>query len=136
MLVNLTKMSPVLLAGAAAAAISLAPAAFASPMSFPAGGPPGCYDLTGTGCAAPPPPAPVAPGGVAGPEGAAGAVPGGPGGVAGPEGAAGAIPGGPSGAAGPQGAAGTIPGGPSGVAGPGGASGCIPGVGCGSVPGQ
>ena len=120
MLVNPKKITPVFLAGAAAAAISMAPAAFASSISFPAGGPPGCYDLSGTGCAAPAPPPPAAPGG--------------PSGVAGPEGAAGAIPGGPGGVAGPEGAAGSIPGGPGGVAGPGGASGCIPGVGCGSVP--
>ncbi|MCV7060452.1 hypothetical protein H7I76_07825, partial [Mycolicibacterium vaccae] len=66
--------APLLMAAAAAAAIVTAPAGLASPALLPAGGPPGCYDPDGTGCAmmpAPPPP------------GVAGAVPGGPGGVAG-----------------------------------------------------
>jgi hypothetical protein len=128
---KLTFLTPVLLAGAASVAIVAAPSAGAVITTpYPAGGPPGCVDVNGTGCAAVPP----APAGMAGPEGAAGAIPGGPAGVAGPEGAAGAIPGGPGGAAGPEGAAGAIPGGPSGAAGPEGAAGCIPGVGCASTP--
>ncbi len=81
-MLKLKKLTPLLFAGAAAAAIAAAPAAIA-------GGPSGCYDPAGTGCA-------VAPGG------AAGTVPGGPAGMAGPEGAAGAIPGGPGGMAGPR----------------------------------
>ncbi|MCB0941219.1 MAG: hypothetical protein KDB72_13410 [Mycobacterium sp.] len=108
MLKQLTKMTPVLFAGAAAAVIAAAPVALADP----------CVNPDGTACA------------VIGPGGASGGVPGGPGGEAGPGGASGVIPGGPGGAAGPGGATGAIPGGPSGTAGPGGASGCIPGVGC------
>src|SRR5215218_2625901 len=104
---KLTFLTPVLIAGAASAAIVAAPtvgAVITTP--YPVGGPSGCVDVTGTGCAAVPP----APAGMAGPGGASGAIPGGPSGAAGPEGAAGAIPGGPAGAAGPQGAAGAIPG--------------------------
>ena len=134
------KFAPLLLAGAAATAIAAAPVAFASPAFLPAGGPAGCYDPYGTGCAVTPPSPGVAgaipggPAGAAGPGGASGAIPGGPAGAAGPGGASGAIPGGPAGAAGPGGASGAIPGGPAGAAGPGGASGCVPGVGCASVP--
>ncbi|HNA52120.1 MAG TPA: hypothetical protein PK594_14820, partial [Mycobacterium sp.] len=62
---HLTKMTPVLLAGAAAAVIAAAPVALAEP----------CVNPDGTACA------------VIGPDGASGAVPGGPGGVAGPGGA-------------------------------------------------
>ena len=110
MMKQLTKMTPVLFAGAAAAVIAAAPVALANPVE--------CVNADGTSC------------GVAGPDGASGAIPGGPGGVAGPGGASGVIPGGPGGTAGPGGASGAIPGGPSGTAGPGGANGCIPGVGC------
>ena len=109
MLKTYLRYAPMMLATAAAATIASAPIALA-------GGPPGCYDPSGTGCATmpmAPAPAPVPPPA----PGAAGVVPGGPGGVAGPGGAAGAIPGGPAG-----------------TAGPGGASGCIPGIGCGTVP--
>jgi hypothetical protein len=88
MLKQLTKMTPVLFAGAAAAVIAAAPVALADPWVTP----------DGTACA------------VIGPDGASGAVPGGPGGAAGPGGATGAIPGGPSGTAGPGGASGCIPG--------------------------
>ncbi|WP_460358662.1 hypothetical protein [Mycobacterium sp. ZZG] len=108
-----------LFAGAAATAIATAPLTFAQPA------PPPCFNPDGTPCVV---------NGTAGPDGAAGAIPGGPAGAAGPGGAAGAIPGGPSGAAGPDGATGAIPGGPSGTAGPGGATGCIPGLGCATIP--
>ncbi|MCV7170771.1 hypothetical protein H7I41_12690, partial [Mycobacterium manitobense] len=87
MLTQLKMSLPVIVAGAA---IAVAPVASATSM-FPAGGPPGCYDPAGTGCAVAP-----APAGVAGPQGAAGTIPGGPAGAAG----AGTIPGGPAGAAG------------------------------------
>ncbi|MGY4711823.1 hypothetical protein ACXDF8_20035 [Mycolicibacterium sp. CBM1] len=88
------------LAGAAATAVAFAPLATAEPA------PPGCVNPDGSPC-------PVA--------------------TAGPDGAAGVIPGGPAGSAGPGGASGVIPNGPSGSAGPGGASGCIPYVGCANV---
>lgn len=123
-----------LFTGAAATAIALAPHSVANPPPPP----PPCFNADGTPCYVGPDGAagaiPGGPGGVAGPGGAAGAIPGGPVGEAGPGGASGAIPGGPSGAAGPEGATGAIPGGPSGTAGPGGASGCIPGLGCAYIP--
>lgn len=137
MMVKLTKMTPLLFAGAAGAAIAFSPIAGAEPA------PPPCWNPDGTPCAdigtAGPGGAsgaiPGGPGGEAGPGGASGVIPGGPGGAAGPDGATGAIPGGPAGTAGPGGASGSLaPGGPSGSAGPGGASGCIPGVGCATIP--
>lgn len=107
-------------AGAAATAIATAPLTFAQPA------PPPCFNADGTPCASL---------GTAGPDGAAGAIPGGPVGEAGPGGASGAIPGGPAGTAGPGGASGsTNPGGVSGAAGPDGVSGCIPNVGCATIP--
>ncbi len=90
MMKQLTKMTPVLFAGAAAAVIAAAPVALADPAP--------CVNPDGTACA------------VIGPDGANGAVPGGPAGVAGPGGASGVIPSGPGGAAGPGGASGCIPG--------------------------
>ncbi|MFS0901221.1 hypothetical protein AB3M98_28015, partial [Mycolicibacterium litorale] len=66
MLTDHLKRAPVLAAGASALAIAFAVPAGATLM-FPAGGPPGCVDPYGTGCAAPPPPPP--------PPGAPGFVP-------------------------------------------------------------
>jgi hypothetical protein len=134
----------VLLAGATASAIIVAPLASANP-------PPGCVNPDGTPCAV------AGPGGAgasvpgagatAGPEGANAVVPG-AGATAGPEGANAVVPGagataGPDGAtayvpgagatAGSGGTSVDIPGGPVGSAGPGGASGCIPYVGCAST---
>ncbi|MGV0793681.1 hypothetical protein [Mycolicibacterium sp. XJ1819] len=103
MMPTLMKKMPILFVGAAASAIAFAPLAGANPPP-----PPPCVNADGTPCASV--------------------------GTAGPEGAAGAIPGGPAGQAGPEGASGAIPFGPSGSAGPDGASGCIPNVGCATIP--
>ena len=83
-------MTPIFFAGAAAAAIALAPTA--------AGEPPPCVNPDGTACE------------VVGPEGSSGEVPCGVQGAAGPEGAAGSLPGGVFGEAGPGGASGCVPG--------------------------
>lgn len=135
----MSKAAPALFAGAAATAIAFAPAAFGSTGAFSLNPPPPppCANADGSPCfigsngvAGPGGAAgavPGGPGGAAGPEGATGVIPGGPGGTAGPDGASGAIPGGPGGAAGPEGATGSIPGGPAGTAGPDGVSGSIPG---------
>ena len=89
---KLTKlMTPMFFAGAATAAVALAPIAAADP-------PPPCVNPDGTACD------------VAGPEGASGEAPGGVQGGAGPEGAAGGLPGGVFGGAGPGGASGCVPG--------------------------
>src|SRR6478609_9605366 len=90
---KLSKLTSVMFAGAAAAAIVAAPVAMADPA------PPPCAP-DGTNC----------PPDVAGPNGAVGAIPGGPIGAAGPEGAAGSVPGGVFGQAGPGGASGCVPG--------------------------
>jgi len=121
MTVKLSKMTPALFAGAAVAAIALAPAAMADPPA-----PPPCVNADGTPCS-----------GIAnaGPGGAQVNIPYGPAGTADRGGASGAIPYGPSGSADGGGASGAIPYGPGGSAGPGGASGCIPYVGCVNVPG-
>jgi hypothetical protein len=118
---KLTNLTPMFFAGAAAAAIALAPAAFADPLP--------CVNDDGTACVTTPE------GGVAaaGPEGASGAIPGGPEGFAGPEGVTAATPGGPEGTAGPDGASATIPGAGSGTAGPEGGNGCLFGY-CATIP--
>ncbi|MGA9377071.1 MAG: hypothetical protein WBV64_18995 [Mycobacterium sp.] len=95
MMVKLTKITPLLFAGAAGAAIAFSSVAGAEPA------PPPCWNADGTPCASI---------GTAGPGGASGVIPGGPGGSAGPGGASGGIPGGPVGSAGPGGASGCIPG--------------------------
>ena len=87
---KLTSLTPMFFAGAAVAAIALAPGAAADD--------PPCFNPDGTVCE------------VAGPEGAVGEVPGGVQGAAGPEGAAGSLPGGVFGEAGPGGASGCVPG--------------------------
>ncbi len=129
---KMTNLTPLFFAGAAAAAIALAPAAFAD--SLP------CVNDDGTACVTTPEGGvatagpegasgaiPGGPAGYAGPEGVTAGTPGGPEGVAGTEGASGVIPGGPEGTAGPEGVTAGTPGGPEGVAGPEGASGVIPG---------
>lgn len=121
--VKLTKMTPLLFAGAAAAAIAAAPVAGAQPA------PPPCLNADGTPCASI--------GNVeAGPGGGAEVnVPGGPQGSADLGGAEGVIPGGPEGSAGPGGASGSLaPNGPGGSAGPDGGSGCLPNIGCVTIP--
>ncbi|MFZ0832298.1 MAG: hypothetical protein WAM92_04285, partial [Mycobacterium sp.] len=64
MIARLTKLTPMLFAGAAAAAIAVAPIASADP--------PPCINADGTACVD----IPGGPQGVAGPEGATGAIPG------------------------------------------------------------
>jgi hypothetical protein len=111
---KLTNLTPMLFAGAAAAAIALAPVAFAEPLP--------CVNDDGTACVTTPE------GGVAaaGPEGASGAIPGGPAGFAGSEGVTAGTPG-------PDGASATIPGAGSGTAGPEGGNGCLFGY-CATIP--
>ena len=82
-------MTPIFFAGAAAAAIALAPTAAGDP----------CFNPDGTQCAP-----------AAGPEGAGAEVPGGPGAQAGPGGASAGVPGGPFAEAGPGGAIACVPG--------------------------
>jgi hypothetical protein len=119
MTVKVSKMMPALFIGAAAAAISLAPAAMADD-------PPPCLNADGTLCSDI---------GNVGPDGADVNIPNGPSGTADGGGASGAIPYGPEGSADGGGASGSLsPYGPGGSAGPGGASGCIPNVGCINIP--
>jgi hypothetical protein len=119
-MIKLTKMTPVLFAGATAAAIATAPIAGAQPP------PPPCVNADGTPCSSL--------GSVDG-GGADVSIPGGPQGNADGGGAQGVIPGGPGGVAGPGGASGSLaPNGPGGTAGPDGASGCLPNVGCLTIP--
>lgn len=120
MTVTLTKMKPLLFAGAAAAAIAVAPVAGAQPPCLNADGSP----CSGVGSVD------------AGPGGGANVnVPNGPQGTADGGGAQGVIPGGPAGSAGTGGASGSLaPNGPGGTAGPDGASGCLPNVGCINIP--
>ena len=97
MIANLTKMTPILFAGAAAAAIAAAPIAMADDPV-----PPPCFNPDGTPCTP-----------SAGPEGAGAEVPGGPGAQAGSDGnVSAAVPGGPWAKAGPGGGIACIPGGP------------------------
>lgn len=91
---NLSKLTTAALAGVAAVAFAVTPAAMADPVV-----PPPCEYYDGTPCEP----------GTTGPGGVRGTLPGGPAGDAGPGGAAGGIPGGPSGSAGPGGAQGCIP---------------------------
>ena len=85
-------LTPLLFAGASAAAIALAPIAAGEP-----GPPPPCTNPDGTACE------------VVAPDGASGEVPGGVQGGADPSGAAGSLPGGVFGEAGPDGASGCVP---------------------------
>ena len=85
-------LTPLLFAGASAAAIALAPIAAGEP-----GPPPPCTNPDGTACE------------VVTPDGASGEVPGGVQGGADPSGAAGSLPGGVFGEAGPDGASGCVP---------------------------
>jgi len=95
MIAKLRKMTPILFAGAATAAIALAPAGLADD-------PPPCYNPNGTPCTP-----------SAGPEGAGAEVPGGPGAEAGSNGQVSAgVPGGPWAEAGPGGGVACVPGGP------------------------
>jgi len=95
MIAKLTKMTPILFAGAATAAIALAPAALADD-------PPACFNPDGTPCTP-----------SAGPQGAGAEVPGGPGAQAGSNGQVSAgVPGGPWAEAGPGGGVACVPGGP------------------------
>jgi hypothetical protein len=120
MTVELSKMTPALFVGAAAAAISLAPTATAEPP------PPPCLNWDGTPC--------VSTGNITD-DGAVINVPNGPVGVADGGGAQGVIPNGPGGTADWGGATGSLaPNGPGGSAGPGGASGCLPNIGCINIP--
>jgi hypothetical protein len=118
-MIKLTKMTPFLFAGAAAASITVAPIAAAQPA------PPPCLNADGTPCA-----------GLGSVDGGAEVnIPGGPVGTADGGGASGVIPGGPGGQADLGGASGSLaPNGPGGTAGPGGASGCLPNVGCITIP--
>jgi hypothetical protein len=98
MMEKLTKMTPLLFVGAAAAAIAASPLATAQP----APAPPGCFNPDGTPCTP-----------SAGPQGAGAEVPGGPGAQAGADGNVSAqIPGGPWAKAGPGGGIACVPGGP------------------------
>ena len=85
-------LTPLLFAGASAAAIALAPIAAGEP-----GPPPPCTNPDGTACE------------VVAPDGASGEIPGGVQGGADPSGAAGSLPGGVFGEAGPDGASGCVP---------------------------
>ena len=85
-------LTPLLFAGASAAAIALAPIAAGEQ-----GPPPPCTNPDGTACE------------VVAPDGASGEVPGGVQGGADPSGAAGSLPGGVFGEAGPDGASGCVP---------------------------
>ena len=85
-------LTPLLFAGASAAAIALAPIAAGEP-----GPPPPCTNPDGTACE------------VVTPDGASGEIPGGVQGGADPSGAAGSLPGGVFGEAGPDGASGCVP---------------------------
>ena len=89
---KLKTLTPLLFAGASAAAIALAPIAAGEP-----GPPPPCTNPDGTACE------------VVAPDGASGEVPGGVQGGADPSGAAGSLPGGVFGEAGPDGASGCVP---------------------------
>ena len=89
---KLKTLTPLLFAGASAAAIALAPIAAGEP-----GPPPPCANPDGTACE------------VVAPDGASGEVPGGVQGGADPSGAAGSLPGGVFGEAGPDGASGCVP---------------------------
>ena len=89
---KLKTLTPLLFAGASAAAIALAPIAAGEP-----GPPPPCTNPDGTACE------------VVTPDGASGEVPGGVQGGADPSGAAGSLPGGVFGEAGPDGASGCVP---------------------------
>jgi hypothetical protein len=89
---KLKNLTPLLFAGASAAAIALAPIAAGEP-----GPPPPCTNPDGTACE------------VVTPDGASGEVPGGVQGGADPSGAAGSLPGGVFGEAGPDGASGCVP---------------------------
>jgi hypothetical protein len=95
--VKLTKITPLLFAGAAAAAIAAAPIAGAQPAP-----PPPCFNPDGTPCTP-----------SAGPEGAGAGIPGGPGAKAGSDGNVWAgVPNGPWAEAGPGGGVACVPGGP------------------------
>ena len=89
---KLNTLTPLLFAGASAAAIALAPIAAGEP-----GPPPPCTNPDGTACE------------VVTPDGASGEIPGGVQGGADPSGAAGSLPGGVFGEAGPDGASGCVP---------------------------
>jgi hypothetical protein len=89
---KLKTLTPLLFAGASAAAIALAPIAAGEP-----GPPPPCTNPDGTACE------------VVAPDGASGEIPGGVQGGADPSGAAGSLPGGVFGEAGPDGASGCVP---------------------------
>jgi len=94
---KLSKLTPLLFAGVAAAGIAAAPAALAQPAP-----PPPCYNPDGTPCAP-----------SAGPQGAGAEIPGGPGAQAGSNGQVSAgVPGGPWAKAGPGGGIACVPGGP------------------------
>lgn len=100
---KLSKLTPVLFAGVAAAGIAVAPSAFADPEPPPPAPPaPGCYNPDGTPCTP-----------SAGPQGAGAEIPGGPGALARSDGHVSAgIPGGPWAKAGPGGGIACVPGGP------------------------
>jgi hypothetical protein len=123
MIVKLSKMTPALFVGAAAAAISLAPAAMADPPPLP----PCVNDIDGTPCSDI--------GNIDG-GGVDVNIPFGPSLTADQGGASGELsPWGPGGAADLGGASGELsPWGPGGAAESGGASGCILDVGCISIP--
>ena len=89
---KLKTLTPLLFAGASAAAIALAPIAAGEP-----GPPPPCTNPDGTACE------------VVAPDGASREIPGGVQGGADPSGAAGSLPGGVFGEAGPDGASGCVP---------------------------
>jgi hypothetical protein len=96
---KLSKLTPVLFAGVAAAGIAAAPMALAQPAPPP---PPPCFNADGTPCTP-----------SAGPQGAGAAIPGGPGAQAGSNGHVSAgVPGGPFAQAGPGGGVACVPGGP------------------------
>ena len=100
MMVQLAKITPIVFAGAAAAAIAAAPIAGAEPGPPPL--PPPCFNPDGTPCTP-----------SAGPQGAGAEVPGGPGAQAGSNGQVSAgVPGGPWAEAGPGGAIACVPNGP------------------------
>ena len=117
MMAKIACVGPMVLAGVAAVAVALAPAAYADPPPLPP-----CQMADGSPCST------ISAGG------ADISVPDGPGGQIDRGGAQGAIPFGPSGSANGGGASGAIPYGPSGAANRGGASGCWFNLGCISIP--